>query len=317
MSIKLGIVMDPIESINVKKDTSLALLMAAQERNWAIHYMLPTDLYMAEGVSRASMRHLRVSYNEERWFELGEGIDLPLSDLDLILMRKDPPFDNRYIYLTYMLEQAQLKNTLVVNDPRSLRDCNEKLFATLFPQCCPPLLVTSNAARLRAFHKQHGDVIFKPLDSMGGDNVFRLRADDPNISVIIESMTSHGKMPIMAQKFIPEIAEGDKRILVIDGEPVPFVLARVPAIGETRGNLAAGGSGVTRPLTDRDRWICDQVAPDLKKRGLIFVGLDVIGDYLTEINITSPTCIREINRAENLDIAGDLMDCLLQKTEDR
>lgn len=313
MSYKLGIVMDPIESINVKKDTSLAMLLAAQERNWEIQYMLQTDLFMEDGISKGIMRRLTVSDDQDDWYTLGEPVDQPLSELEVILMRKDPPFDNHYIYSTYLLEQAQSSGTLIVNNPRSLRDCNEKLFATEFPQCCPPFLVSCNADKLRMFHQKHADVIFKPLDGMGGTAIFRLKQNDPNVNVIIETITEGGKTQIMAQKFIPAIDKGDKRILLIDGTPVPYALARVPAVGETRGNLAAGGSGIAQELSERDRWICEQVGPVVKQKGLLFVGLDVIGDYLTEINVTSPTCVREINKAYNLDIAGDLMDCIAGK----
>ncbi len=313
MSYKLGIVMDPIESINVKKDTSLAMLLAAQERNWEIQYMLQTDLFMEDGISKGIMRRLTVSDDQDDWYTLGEPVDQPLSELEVILMRKDPPFDNHYIYSTYLLEQAQSSGTLIVNNPRSLRDCNEKLFATEFPQCCPPFLVSCNADKLRTFHQKHADVIFKPLDGMGGTAIFRLKQNDPNVNVIIETITEGGKTQIMAQKFIPAIDKGDKRILLIDGTPVPYALARVPAVGETRGNLAAGGSGIAQELSERDRWICEQVGPVVKQKGLLFVGLDVIGDYLTEINVTSPTCVREINKAYNLDIAGDLMDCIAGK----
>ena len=238
---------------------------------------------------------------------------MPLGELDAILMRKDPPFDMDFIYSTYILEAAQREGTLVVNDPRSLRDCNEKLFATQFPQCCPPLIVAASAARLKAFHAEHGDVIFKPLDGMGGASIFRVKAGDPNLSVIIETLTDHGRQQIMAQKFLPEIVDGDKRILMVDGIPAEYGLARIPMSGETRGNLAAGGSGVAMPLTDRERWICSQVAPVLREKGLLFVGLDVIGDYLTEINVTSPTCVRELDRAHQLDIAGDLMEAIASK----
>jgi glutathione synthase len=313
MSIKLGIVMDPIESIIVKKDTSLAMLLAAQERNWEIYYMLQTDLLMENGISKGIMRSLTVRDDQTSWYSLGEPIQRSLSELDVILMRKDPPFDNHFIHSTFLLEQAQDEGTLVVNQPQSLRDCNEKLFAAQFPQCCPPFLVSCNASKLREFHQEMGDVIFKPLDGMGGTAIFRLKPDDPNVSVIIETITHGGVTQIMAQKYIPEIDNGDKRILLIDGEPVPYALARVPAIGETRGNLAAGGSGVAQELSERDRWICEQVGPVVSQKGLLFVGIDVIGDYLTEINVTSPTCVREINKAYNLDIAGDLMDCIAGK----
>lgn len=313
MTIKLGVVMDPIQSITVKKDTTLAMLLAAQRRDWQLYYMEQSDLYMDQGLARARLRELTVRDDPDDWFEFGAESDASLSELDVILMRKDPPFDMEYVYSTYLLEQAQREGTLVVNEPRSLRDCNEKLYATQFPDCCPPFVVASNAEKLKAFFKTHEDVIYKPLDGMGGASIFRVREGDANLSVIIETLTLGGRRPIMAQKFIPEISEGDKRILVIDGEPVPYCLARIPATGETRGNLAAGGKGVTRELSDRDRWICEQVSENLRARGLLFVGLDVIGDYLTEINVTSPTCIREIDRAEGLDIAGQLMDCIEKK----
>jgi len=313
MSIKLGIVMDPIQSINFKKDTSLAMLLAAQSRGWKIYYMLQTDLYMQSSVSKAVMRELTVRENPEDWFAFGATVDMPLGELDVILMRKDPPFDNHYIYSTYLLEEAQKAGTLVVNNPQALRDCNEKLFATQFPQCCPPFLVTCNADKLREFHQENQDVIFKPLDGMGGTAVFRLKQGDPNVSVIIEIITQGGNNQIMAQKFIPEIVKGDKRILLIDGQPVRYALARVPAVGETRGNLAAGGSGVAQELSDRDRWICEQVGPIVREKGLLFVGLDVIGEYLTEINVTSPTCVRELNNAYGIDIAGDLIECISSK----
>jgi glutathione synthase len=313
MTVKLGVVMDPIADINVKKDTTLAMLLAAQRRGWELYYMEQSDLSLDQGLARATVRRLSVEDNPESWFEVGSPQDIALSDLDVVLMRKDPPFDMDFIYSTYILEAAQREGTLVVNDPRSLRDCNEKLFATQFPQCCPPLIVAASAARLKAFHAEHGDVILKPLDGMGGASIFRVKAGDPNLSVIIETLTDHGRQQIMAQKFLPEIVDGDKRILMVDGVPAEYGLARIPMSGETRGNLAAGGSGVAMPLTDRERWICSQVAPVLREKGLLFVGLDVIGDYLTEINVTSPTCVRELDRAHQLDIAGDLMEAIASK----
>ena len=313
MTVKLGVVMDPIADINVKKDTTLAMLLAAQRRGWELYYMEQSDLSLDQGLARATVRRLSVEDNPESWFEVGSPQDIALSDLDVVLMRKDPPFDMDFIYSTYILEAAQREGTLVGNDPRSLRDCNEKLFATQFPQCCPPLIVAASAARLKAFHAEHGDVIFKPLDGMGGASIFRVKAGDPNLSVIIETLTDHGRQQIMAQKFLPEIVDGDKRILMVDGVPAEYGLARIPMSGETRGNLAAGGSGVAMPLTDRERWICSQVAPVLREKGLLFVGLDVIGDYLTEINVTSPTCVRELDRAHQLDIAGDLMEAIASK----
>ena len=313
MGVRLGVVMDPIESISVKKDTTLAMLLAAQKWGWVIHYMLQSDLYMAQSESRAQTRTLSVRDDEQDWFTLGSQTDMALADLDVILMRVDPPFDMDYIYTTYLLENAQRAGSLIVNDPQSLRDCNEKLFATQFPQCCPPLMVGSSMEKLRAFHNQHQDVIYKPLDGMGGASIFRVKPGDPNLSVIIETLTCGGVKHIMAQKFIPEIVNGDKRLLLIDGKPVDHALARIPASRETRGNLAAGGSGVAQELSERDYWICEQVAPLLREKGLLFVGLDVIGDYLTEINVTSPTCVREIDREMNLDIAGDLMECIQAK----
>lgn len=315
MGVKVGVVMDPIESIIVKKDTTLAMLLAAQKRGWVIHYMLQSNLYMDQGLPRAKMQTLSVMDDEQDWFKLGIHSDQALAELDVILMRKDPPFNLDYIYSTYILEQAQREGTLIVNDPQSLRDCNEKLFATQFPQCCPPVLAAASESKLKAFHEEHEDVIYKPLDGMGGTSIFRAKKDDANLSVIIETLTNGGSRQIMAQKYIPEIKNGDKRILLIDGNPVEYCLARVPAIGESRGNLAAGGSGIAQKLTDRDRWICEEVSPALKERGLLFVGLDVIGEYLTEINITSPTCVREIDRAQNLDISDDLMDCIQEKLE--
>lgn len=305
--------MDPIESINYKKDSSLAMLWAAQDRGWELYYMEQSDLYARDGVGMARMAPLTVARNPQQWFTKGDYSSCPLADLDVVLMRKDPPFDNEYIYSTYLLELAEKEGVVVVNRPQSLRDCNEKLFATHFPQCCPPVLVSRHSELLRDFHREHEDVIFKPLDGMGGSSIFRVKAEDPNVSVIIETLTNYGQQQIMAQKFIPEIKDGDKRILLVDGEPVEYCLARIPAKGETRGNLAAGGRGEGRPITDRDRWICDQVAPTLKEKGLIFVGLDVIGDYLTEINVTSPTCIRELDDQFDLDIAGQLMDAIAKR----
>jgi len=317
MSIKLGIVMDPIEDITFKKDTSIALLDAAQRKGWELYYMEQADLTIEQGRAMASMTKLSVEMNPEKWFEKGEEIYQPLSELDVVLMRTDPPFDNEYIYSTYILERAEKEGTLIVNKPQSLRDCNEKVFATEFPQCCPEVLVTKDAHRLKAFHQTHEDVIFKPLDGMGGSSIFRLKKDDPNVSVIIEVLTKFGKETIMAQKYIPAIKQGDKRILMIDGEPVSHALARIPKDGETRGNIAAGGRGVTQPLSERDLWIARQIGPTLKEKGLIFVGLDVIGDYLTEINVTSPTCVREISRDSKQDVAMTLMNAVEKRLNDK
>lgn len=310
MTIKLGIVMDPIQSITYKKDTSLAMLWAAAEKGWTLHYMELKDMFLDKGAAYAMTKPLSVFKDPEHFYELGEESRTALGDLDVILMRKDPPFDSEFMYSTMILAQAQRDGAMVVNDPNSLLECNEKLFATRFPQCGPEVLVTRRADLLRAFHKEHKDVIFKPLDGMGGSSIFRIKEDDPNVSVIIETLTQMGNEQIMAQKFIPEIKDGDKRILIVDGKPVPFGLARIPATGETRGNLAAGGRGEGRPLTDRDLWICEQVIPTLKEKGLMFVGLDVIGDYLTEINVTSPTCVRELDNQYDLNISMMLMDAI-------
>ena len=308
--IKLGIVMDPIQDINIKKDSSFAMLMAAQSRGYALYYMEMQDLAMVNGKAMANMRPLKVIQDAQQWFELGESQDTPMSELDVILMRKDPPFDTEFIYATYMLERAEEEGVLIVNKPQSLRDANEKLFTAWFSQFTPKTIVTRDSQRIRAFHQQEGDIILKPLDGMGGTSIFRVKQDDPNLGVIIETLTAYGQQYAMAQAFIPDITKGDKRILVVDGEPVPYCLARIPKKGETRGNLAAGGSGVAQPLSDSDWAIARAIGPELKKRGLIFVGLDVIGDKLTEINVTSPTCIREIEAAFNVDISVMLMNAI-------
>jgi glutathione synthase len=308
MTIKVGVVMDPIEQITYKKDSSLALLWAAQRKGWELHYMEQRHLFLRDGRVRGQMAPLEVAMDPDAWFQRGDYAIRDLADLDLILMRKDPPFDSEFLYCTQLLALAEAEGTLVVNRTDSLRECNEKLFATHFPQCCPPLLVTRQADLLRQFHAEHRDVIFKPLDGMGGASIFHIREDGTNLGVVIETLTAHGSRTIMAQKYLPEIKQGDKRILMIDGEPVPYALARIPMAGETRGNLAAGGRGEGRPLSERDRWICQQVGPTLREKGLLFVGLDVIGDYLTEINVTSPTCIRELDRQFDLDIGMRLMD---------
>ncbi|MCG9728320.1 glutathione synthase [Shewanella sp. Isolate13] len=308
--IKLGIVMDPISGINIKKDSSFAMLMAAQSRGYQLFYMEMSDLALVNGQAMATMRALTVKDDPEQWYQLEEAIDTPLADLDVILMRKDPPFDTEFIYATYMLERAEEQGVLIVNKPQSLRDANEKLFTAWFAEFTPETIVTRDAQRIRAFHQDKGDIILKPLDGMGGTLIFRMKAGDPNTGVIIETLTEYGQRYAMAQAFIPDITSGDKRILVVDGEPVPYSLARIPQKGETRGNLAAGGRGVAQPLSESDWHIARTIGPELKKRGLIFVGLDVIGDKLTEINVTSPTCIKEIEAAFDVDIAGMLMDAI-------
>ena len=310
MSRKLGVVMDHIETIQYKKDTTLEVLWAAQDRGWSLFYMTPDALFLDGERPMAVAQSLTVHRDPDHWFDLCHPQDISLAELDICLMRKDPPFDMEYIYATYLLERAERQGTLIVNRCHSLRDCNEKLFATEFPECCPTLLVSRDMSKLKAFHRQHQDVIFKPLDGMGGSAIFRAREDDPNVSVILETLTQSGRQTIMAQCYLPAISEGDKRILMVNGEPIPYCLARVPLAGESRGNLAAGGSGRVQPLSERDLWIASQVGPTLKQRGLYFVGLDVIGDYLTEINVTSPTCLREIEAGSGLDIAGQLLDTL-------
>ncbi len=309
----LALLMDPIGAIKPQKDSSLAMALAAQARGWTLQYLEMKDLYLRDGQARACLRELAVRDNNNDWFSLGEPQDRPLAELDVILMRKDPPIDTEYLYATQMLAMAEARGTLVVNRTQALREANEKLASAWFPQCAPPTLVTREQARLRAFLAEHSDIIIKPLDAMGGASIFRVRAEDPNVGVIFETLTEHDGRYAMAQRYIPEISAGDKRILLVDGEPVPYALARVPAKGETRGNLAAGGAGIGVELSERDRWICTQVAPRLKAMGLMFVGLDVIGDFLTEVNVTSPTCIRELDTLYGLDIGGQLMDAIERK----
>jgi len=308
--IKLGIIMDPIESIKPYKDSSFAMLLAAQSRGWDIFYLEINDLSMIDSVALGQMRPLQVRDQNQDWYQLDPPQTQALSELDIILMRKDPPFNMEYIYATYLLQFAHEAGTLVVNRPDSLRNANEKLSTSWFPECTVPTLVSRRAEQYLDFLEQHQDLILKPLDGMGGASIFRVRKGDPNTSVIIETLTDNGKRYAMAQRMIPEITAGDKRILLINGEPVPWALARIPAEGETRGNLAAGGRGEGVELSERDLWICQQVGPRCREMGLLFVGIDVIGDYLTEINVTSPTCIRELDQLYQLDIAGQLMDCL-------
>ena len=311
--------MDPIATLNVAKDSTLAMIRAAQWRGWRISVLGIGDLALQHGRVVGWARDFTLTdaaaadldaIDGGDYYRLGPQLRLPLGDFDLVMMRKDPPFDMQYVYATYLLERAAEEGARVVNSPRALRDCNEKFYATRFARCTPPLIVATRRELLLDFHREHGDVIFKKLDGMGGMSIFRARSDDPNLHVIVETLTDNGRRPIMAQKFIPEISAGDKRILLIDGEPVPYALARIPMRGETRGNLAAGGEGVGQPLGDRDRFIANEIGPELRQRGLAFVGIDVIGDFLTEINVTCPTCIRELDRQFGLDIAGDLLDRL-------
>jgi glutathione synthase len=308
MPIKLGMVMDPIDRINIKKDTSFAMLLEAQARGWELHYMELGNLYLRNGKPYAKTRTLSVQRDDKEWFRFVTEQDVVLDVLDVILMRKDPPFDQEYLYATYLLELAESAGVYMVNKPQSLRDANEKLFTAWFPQCCTETLVTRNAGRIKDFLYELGEIIVKPLDGMGGASIFHIREGDPNLSVILETMTQHNSRSVMAQKYLPEIKDGDKRILMVNGEPVPYCLARIPAKGESRGNLAAGGTGEGRPLSDQDRWIANQVGPALREKGLVFVGLDVIGSTLTEINVTSPTCVQELDEQFGLNISGLLMD---------
>jgi len=313
MQREIGVVMDPIGSIKIAKDSTFAMMLAADRRQWRIQYMELCDLFMQDDHAWARMREVRVWDDAARWYRFCGEQTRPLDTLSVILMRKDPPFDMEYIYATYLLERAQARGVWVVNDPRSLRDANEKVFTAQFPQCCPPTLVTRRQADIAEFLARHGEIILKPLDGMGGLSIFRVKAADPNFHVIVETLTEHGTRFCMAQRFIPEITAGDKRILLLDGDPVPYALARIPRPGETRANLVAGGTGVGQALSERDRWIASQVGPELRRRGILFAGLDVIGGYLTEINITSPTCIRELDARFGLDIAGNLMTKLEER----
>ncbi len=311
-TIVIGVIMDPIEQINIKKDSTWAMILAAQKRGWQVRYMQQADLFTSDGRVYAESHVVTLLPGQDPWLQLAQATTHELSECHAVLMRKDPPFDLEYIYTTYMLELAELQGSLIVNRPQSLRDCNEKFFTTWFPQCAPPTLVTRSAEQLRQFIREHDDCIFKPLDGMGGASIFRVGSNDPNKGVIIETLTQNGTTSIMAQRFIPEISAGDKRILMVDGKAVPYALARIPKAGETRGNLAAGGAGKGVVLSERDVWISEQVGPVLKEKGILFAGLDVIGDYLTEVNVTSPTCIRELDKQFDLDIAGDLMDAIEQ-----
>ena len=302
--------MDDIKNIKPHKDSSLAMMLEATRRNWEIYTFDASDLFAQEGEVLATCARTYVFDDAQHWYEKEPKTDLTLNSFDVILMRKDPPFDMNYIYATYFLEQAESKGTLVVNKPQSLRDANEKLFALNFPHCLPKTLVSSNRNQLNRFIKTQGVSVVKPLDGMGGKDIFKLQQGDDNVNEVLDYLTHQGNTPIMAQEFLPEIAQGDKRILLINGKPIDYALARLPAAGSFKGNLAAGAVGVGQPLSARDRYLCEQIAPTLKAKGLMFVGLDVIGDYITEINVTSPTCIRELDAQFDLNIAGTLFDAI-------
>ena len=308
MPLDVVVVMDPIGSINVAKDSTFAMLLEAQRRGHRLHYVRPGGLSVADGRAAAQVVTLRVTDDARQWFDLGQPSRIEFGPGQVVLMRKDPPVDADYLHDTQILGLAQAQGALVVNDPQGLRDFNEKLAALLFPQCCPPTLVSRDAAALKAFVGEHGEAVLKPLDGMGGRSIFRARAGEANLNVILETLTEGGRHLAMAQRYLPAIVDGDKRILLVDGEPVDYCLARIPQGDEFRGNLAAGGRGEGRPLSERDRWIAAQVGPEMKRRGMLFVGLDVIGDYLTEVNVTSPTCIRELDAQFGLNIAGSLFD---------
>ena len=310
---RLGIVMDPIAGITPKKDSSLAMLLEASERDYEIHYMQQKDLRLLRGEALGRSRILTVEDRDEDFFELGDEAEIRLGDLDAILMRKDPTFNMEYIYTTYILERAELAGCLIVNKPRALRDMNEKAYTAWFPDCAPETLVTRSMADMKAFVAEHGKAVVKPLDGMGGKSIFVVQEGDNNANVIFETLTDNGGRFAMAQVFIPEISEGDKRILLVDGEPVPSALARIPSADDNRGNLVMGAVGEARELTERDREICARVGPVLKENGVLFCGIDVIGDYLTEINSTSPTGIREIKRLFGVDAAALLFDAIDRK----
>lgn len=306
----IGVVMDPIENIKTKKDSSFAMLLEARRRGATIHYMLQGDMKILRGEALAVSRLLDVRDDPEDWFDLAERRDIRLGDLDVILMRKDPPFDMEYIYSSYILERAELAGSLVVNRPQSLRDMNEKAYTAWFSQCAPVTLITRSMAEMKSFLKEHGRIVVKPLDGMGGKSIFVVASGDNNANVIFETLTDNGRRFAMAQVYIPEIRDGDKRILLVDGEPIPYALARIPSADDNRGNLVMGAVGEGRELSDSDRRICAEVGPVLKERGVLFAGLDVIGDYLTEINVTSPTGIRELDAQFGLNIAGTLFDAI-------
>ena len=312
MPLDVVVVMDPIGSIKIVKDTTFAMLLEAQRRGHRLQYVIPGRLSLRDGVAQAQVAALTVKDDKAGWFTLGDTRTLTFGPGQVVLMRKDPPVDDQYLYDTHVLGIAQQAGALIVNDPQGLRDYNEKLAALLFPQCCPPTLVSRDPDALKAFVAEHGEAVLKPLDGMGGRSIFRVKAGDPNTNVILETLVGDGRLTL-AQRFIPGIKDGDKRVLLVDGEPVDYALARIPQGDEFRGNRAAGGRGEGRPLSERDRWIATQVGPEMKRRGMLFVGLDVIGDYLTEVNVTSPTCVRELDAQFGLNIAALLFDAIEKK----
>ena len=315
MKLRVAVLMDPIEHVHIEKDSTFAMLLEAQRRGHDLLYLTQKSLALREGVPWAQAAAVKVRDDAKHWYSLDPAQWLDLRKVDVILERKDPPFDEQFLYDTMVLELAQRAGVLVVNDPQALRDANEKLYALHFQQCIPPTLIARDAAEIKRFVAEMGDVVLKPLDGMGGRSIFRSRRDDPNLNVILETLTDEGRNFAVAQRYLPEISAGDKRVLLINGEPVPYTLARMPQGDEFRGNLARGGKGVGMPISDRERWIAAQVGPELRRRGMIFVGLDVIGDWLTEINVTSPTCIRELDAQFDLNIAGQLFDVIEGKRQ--
>jgi glutathione synthase len=309
----LAVVMDPIAKIKFAKDSTLAMLLAAASRGWQLTYFEQSDLFLRDGVAFGRGRDLRVFADPAKWFELGEPSVRPLGEFDCVFMRKDPPFDAEYIYTTYILERAEIQGALVANRPQGLRDMNEKVFTAWFPQCCAPTLITRSASDITAFAGEHGKIVVKPLDGMGGRSIFVTEKGDKNLPVIIETLTDYGQRFAIAQRYVPDIATtGDSRVLLIDGQPVPYALARIPLASDNRGNLAAGATGVGRELNERDRWLAAEIGPSLSKLGMVFVGIDVIGGFVTEINVTSPTGIRELDKQFGLNI-GDMVIAALER----
>jgi len=316
--VRLAVIMDPIGLIKYAKDTTLALLLAAQARGWSLHYLEQADLRLRDGVAEARVRPLTVRADPQQWYTLGAPQVEPLGGFDVVLMRKDPPFDMEFIYTTYILERAEHAGALVVNRARGLRDINEKVYTAWFPQCCSPTLVTRDMLEMAAFAAEHGKIVVKPLHGMGGHSIFALVPGDKNARVVFETLTEEGRRFAIVQKYLPDIVTGgDSRVLLVDGEPVPYALARIPLAGDNRGNLAAGATGVGRPLNERDRWLAGQIGPALRDAGMLFVGLDVIGGYVTEINVTSPTGVRELEKEFHLDIGNMLMDAIVRRLSGR
>ena len=314
---RIFFIMDPMHSLNIHKDSTLSMMMAAQNLVDDYYYVDPSAIFVDETVVKATVQAVDLDLTQDDWYQLDDKEVITFTENDIILQRKDPPFDMHYIYVTYLLELAEKQGALVCNSPRSLRDCNEKLYTAWFPELCPPTLITSQYEHLKNFVAKHHDTIIKPLDGMGGSAIFRIQETDPNLNVIMETLTEHQKTTVMIQRYIPEITKGDKRILLINGEPIPYSMTRIPAEGETRANLAVGGTAIVEPLSERDFEICAKVAPELKKRGLYFVGLDVIGDYLTEINVASPTGIRQIENSTGIPVGQDLISALLEEWKNK